>query len=91
MGHSPTRPRDRLMACRTRVTVSLTATPSAYGWSESYRVSRRPHFLGAAVRARHPILEIEETGMLSRQAAVELRPNQRWVGDTSELVIGESW
>ena len=43
------------------------------GLIEPYRVSRRPHFLGAAVRARRPTPEIEETGMLSRQAAVESR------------------
>ena len=59
-------------------------------WSqpEWYRAFRRPHFFGAAVRRGAPTPEIEETGMLSRQAAVESRRRPGTEADPSTVAVG---
>ena len=71
------------------LTVVLVATQSVVT-PESYVVFRRPHFLGAAVRARRQTPEIEETGMLSRQAAVESRRRPGTEADPSTVAVGRA-
>ena len=85
-------PQDFVEAHLPRIsdlTVVLVATRSVVT-PESYVVFRRPHFLGAAVRARRQTPEIEETGMLSRQAAVESRRRPGTEADPSTVAVGRA-